>query len=343
MAIVILGVDLGKNSCSVVGVDGTGAVITRRSMRRQTLIGYAAKLPACMIAMEACCGAHHLGRLFEANGHQVRLMSPEYVRPYVKAHKNDDRDAEGIAEAASRPTMRFVDIKTQEQLDVQTLHRVRSRLVAERTNLINQLRAILLDRGIIFPAGRRKLEQGVDSLLVDESSILSSRIRQLTGDLRQEWKELDVKIEALNGEFVNLTRTDDNMRRLTSIPGIGVLNATALVAAVGDGRSFAKARDLGAWLGLVPRQHTTGGKPRLLGISKRGNTYLRTLLIHGARAALPVLTQNNTPLGHWLKAMIERGVHRNAVVVALANKLARVAWAVLRRQKSFECGYPVAV
>jgi len=343
MAIVILGVDLGKNSCSVVGVDGTGAVITRRSMRRQTLIGYAAKLPACMIAMEACCGAHHLGRLFEANGHQVRLMSPEYVRPYVKAHKNDDRDAEGIAEAASRPTMRFVDIKTQEQLDVQTLHRVRSRLVAERTNLINQLRAILLDRGIIFPAGRRKLEQGVDSLLVDESSILSSRIRQLTGDLRQEWKELDVKIEGLNGEFVNLTRTDDNMRRLTSIPGIGVLNATALVAAVGDGRSFAKARDLGAWLGLVPRQHTTGGKPRLLGISKRGNTYLRTLLIHGARAALPVLSQNNTPLGHWLKAMIERGVHRNAVVVALANKLARVAWAVLRRQKSFECGYPVAV
>ena len=343
MAIVILGVDLGKNSCSVVGVDGTGAVITRRSMRRQTLIGYAAKLPACMIAMEACCGAHHLGRLFEANGHQVRLMSPEYVRPYVKAHKNDDRDAEGIAEAASRPTMRFVDIKTQEQLDVQTLHRVRSRLVAERTNLINQLRAILLDRGIIFPAGRRKLEQGVESLLVDESSILSSRIRQLTGDLRQEWKELDVKIEALNGEFVNLTRTDDNMRRLTSIPGIGVLNATALVAAVGDGRSFAKARDLGAWLGLVPRQHTTGGKPRLLGISKRGNTYLRTLLIHGARAALPVLSQNNTPLGHWLKAMIERGVHRNAVVVALANKQARVAWAVLRRQKSFECGYPVAV
>lgn len=343
MAIVILGVDLGKNSCSVVGVDGTGAVITRRSMRRQTLIGYVAKLPACMIAMEACCGAHHLGRLFEAHGHQVRLMSPEYVRPYVKAHKNDDRDAEGIAEAASRPTMRFVDIKTQEQLDVQTLHRVRSRLVAERTNLINQLRAILLDRGIIFPAGRRKLEQGVDSLLVDESSILSSRIRQLTGDLRQEWKELDAKIEALNGEFINLARTDDNMRRLTSIPGIGVLNATALVAAVGDGSSFAKARDLGAWLGLVPRQHTTGGKPRLLGISKRGNTYLRTLLIHGARAALPVLSQNDTPLGHWLKAMIERGVHRNAVVVALANKLARVAWAVLCKKKNFERGYPVAV
>ncbi len=300
MAIVILGVDLGKNSCSVVGVDETGAVITRRSMRRQTLIGYVAKLPACMIAMEACCGAHYLGRLFETHGHQIRLMSPEYVRPYVKAHKNDDRDAEGIAEAASRPTMRFVDIKTQEQLDVQTLHRVCSRLVAERTNLINQLRAILLDRGVIFPAGRRKFQQGVDSLPIDESCILSPRIRQLTGDLRQEWRELDAKIEALNDEFIALARNDDDMRRLTSIPGIGVLNATALVAAVGDGRSFAKARDLGAWLGLVPRQHTTGGKPRLLGISKRGNTYLRTLLIHGARAALPILSQNDTPLGHWL-------------------------------------------
>lgn len=343
MAIVILGVDLGKNSCSVVGVDETGAVITRRSMRRQTLIGYVAKLPACMIAMEACCGAHYLGRLFETHGHQIRLMSPEYVRPYVKAHKNDDRDAEGIAEAASRPTMRFVDIKTQQQLDVQTLHRVRSRLVAERTNLINQLRAILLDRGVIFPAGRRKFQQGVDGLPIDESCILSPRIRQLTGDLRQEWRELDAKIEALNDEFIALARNDDNMRRLTSIPGIGVLNATALVAAVGDGRTFAKARDLGAWLGLVPRQHTTGGKPRLLGISKRGNTYLRTLLIHGARAALPILSQNDTPLGHWLKAMIERGVHRNAVVVALANKLARIAWAVLCKKGPFERGYPAAV
>ena len=152
-----------------------------------------------------------------------------------------------------------------------------------------------------------------------------------------------MRIEALNAEFVNLARTDDSTRRLTSIPGIGVLNATALVAAVGDGSSFNRARDLGAWLGLVPRQHTTGGKPRLLGISKRGNTYLRTLLIHGARAALPVLSQNNTPLGHWLKAMIERGVHRNAIIVALANKLARVAWAVLRKKKSFELAYPLAV
>lgn len=343
MSIAILGVDLGKTSCSMVGVDGRGTVVMRRSLRRQTLIDYVAKLPACVIAMEACCGAHHLCRLFAAQGHEVRLMSPEYVRPYVKAQKNDDRDAEGIAEAASRPTMRFVELKSQEQLDIQTLHRARSRLVAERTGLINQLRAIMLERGVIFPVGRRKLEQGVDGFLANGDDTLSPRMNRLIAQMRAEWRELDAKIEALNGEFVEMARSNAAMRRLTTIPGIGVLNATALVAAVGDGSSFGKARDLGAWLGLVPRQHTTGGKPRLLGISKRGNTYLRTLLIHGARAALPSLSQGDTPLGRWLKAMIERGVHRNVVVVALANKLARIAWATLRKEASFERGYPVAV
>jgi len=238
MPIVILGVDLGKNSCSMVGVDAAGA------LRRQTLIDYVSKLPPCVIAMEACCGAHHLGRLFAARGHKVRLMSPEYVRPYVKAQKSDDRDAEGIAEAASRPTMRFVDPKSEQQLDIQTLHRARSRLVAERTNLINQLRAILLERGVIFPVGRRKLELGVDSLLAEGDGTLSPRMSRLIAELRAEWKELDTKIEALNGEFVEMARSASSMRRLTSIPGVGVLNATALVAAIGDGRGFAKARDL---------------------------------------------------------------------------------------------------
>ncbi|MBB4096314.1 IS110 family transposase [Ochrobactrum pecoris] len=342
MTIVILGVDLGKTSCSVVGVDATGAVVARRTMRRQTLIDYVTKLPTCVVAMEACCGAHHLGRLFAAQGHEVRLMSPEYVRPYIKAQKNDDRDAEGIAEAASRPTMRFIDLKSEEQLDIQTLHRVRSRLVAERRNLINQLRAILLERGIIFPVGRKKFEIGMDALLAESTEILSPRTRQLVGDLRVEWKGLDTKIEALNTELIQLARNDAAMRRLTSIPGIGVLNATALVAAVGDASSFKKARDLGAWLGLVPKQHSTGGKPRLLGISKRGNTYLRTLLIHGARAALPSLSRTDTPLGQWLKSMIERGVHRNAVVVALANKLARIAWAALRKETGFDRSHPIA-
>src|ERR1700758_2574707 len=165
MSIVILGVDLGKNSCSIVGVDGTGAVVVRRTMRRQTLIEYIGKLPRCVVAMEACCGAHHLGRLFAMHGHEIRLMSPEYVQPYVKAQKNDDRDAEGIAEAATRPTMRFVNLKSQEQLDMQTLHRSRDRLVGERTALINQLRAILLERGIVAPQGKRKLEQFLVELM----------------------------------------------------------------------------------------------------------------------------------------------------------------------------------
>lgn len=342
MSIAIPGIDLGKNSCSVVGVDAAGAVVVRRTMRRQTLIDYVVKLPACVVAMEACCGAHHLGRLFAEQGHQIRLMSPEYVRPYIKAQKNDDRDAEGIAEAASRPTMRFVELKSQKQLDIQTLHRVRSRLVAERTTLLNQMRAILLERGVIFPAGRRRFELELDSMLSEGSETLSQRMLQLIKGLRSEWKELDAKIGTLNEEFTRLARDDAATRRLTSIPGIGVLNATALVAAVGNASSFAKARDLGSWLGLVPRQYSTGGKPRLLGISKRGNTYLRTLLIHGARAALPSLSKSDTPLGRWLKAMIERGVHRNAVVVALANKLARIAWAALRKEATFERGYLVA-
>lgn len=278
------------------------------------------------------------------SANQATLLRIMGTSRLVKAQKNDDRDAEGIAEAASRPTMRFIELKTQAQLDIQTLHRVRSRLVAERTNLINQMRAILLERGVIFPAGRRKFELGLDSMLADNGDgALSPRLRKLLRDLRAEWQALDTKIETLNGEFIEVARHDPDARRLTSIPGVGVLNATALVAAVGNASGFAKARDLGAWLGLVPRQHTTGGKPRLLGISKRGNTYLRTLLIHGARAALPSLSKSDTPLGRWLSAMIERGVHRNAVVVALANKLARIAWVVLRKETNFERGYAAGV
>lgn len=334
MTIVILGIDLGKNSCSVVGLDESGAVVLRRRMRRQTILGFAAKLPACVVAMEACCGAHCLGRLLTNQSHTVKLMSPEYVRPYVKAQKNDDRDAEAIAEAASRPTMRFVELKSEEQLDIQTLHRVRSRLVAARKMLLNQLRAILLERGHIFPQGRRKLEQALESLVDDPAFVVSRRMRQLVIDMRAEWQELDRRIAALNAEFVELARSDAAARRLTTIPGVGVLNATALVAAVGDASAFRRGRDLGAWLGLVPKQYTTGGKPKLLGISKRGNKYLRMLFIHGARAAMPTLAKSTTPLGAWLRGLLAR-THRNIAIVALANKLARIAWAMLRRDRDF--------
>jgi transposase len=305
-------------------------------MRRETVLTFAAGLPPCVVAMEACCGAHHLGRLLQAQGHQVRLMSPEYVRPYVKAQKNDDRDAEAIAEAATRPTMRFVELKSEERLDLQTLHRVRDRLVGERTALINQLRAVLLERGVVVPQGRSKLERALAGMLDEGGEVpLSPRMRALVEDMRAAWRELDRRIAAFDAEFAALAKADEAARRLATIPGIGVLSATALVAAIGDGRTFARGRDLAAWLGLVPRQATTGGKPRLLGISKRGNGYLRRLLIHGARAAMPSLSGGATPLGAWLSGLLARA-HRNVAVVALAARLARIVLAVLRDGGSFE-------
>ncbi len=276
MDISVLGVDLGKNVCSVVGLDASGAVVMRRKVRRETLIALAEKLPPCVVGMEACCGAHHLGRVFAARGHDVRLMSPEYVRPYIKAQKNDDRDAEGIAEAVTRPTMRFVELKSQDQLDMQTLHRSRDRLVGERTALINQLRAILLERGMVAPQGKRKLEQFL-AVLMDEQGGpgLSPRMIVLVADARTQWAEIDRRIAAFDAEFVRWVKENEEARRLMTIPGVGAIVASALVAAVGQAESFERGRDLAAWLGLVPRQFTTGGKPKLLGISKRGNTYLR--------------------------------------------------------------------
>lgn len=343
MVIAVLGIDLGKNVCSIVGLDEAGAVVLRRRMKRETLTGFVAKLPACIVAMEACCGAHHLGRLCMASGHDVRLMSPEYVRPYIKAQKNDDRDAEGIAEAATRPTMRFVELKTQEQLDLQTLHRSRDRLVSERTALINQLRAILLERGIIVPQGKRQLQQYLIGMMAEsDANDLGARMRILIADGQAQWRDLDRRIALFDAEFVAFAKENEDARRLVTIPGVGVTIASALIAAVGKAETFGRGRDLAAWLGLVPRQWTTGGKPKLMGISKRGNKYLRKQLIHGARAALPHLAARDTALGRWAKDLISR-VHPNVAVVALANKLARIAWAVLRRGERFTAkGMPQA-
>lgn len=341
MNIVVLGIDLGKNSCSLAGLDASGRVVLRRRLRRSSVEGFVGSLGQCTVAMEACCGAHHLGRVFAAHGHTVRLMSPEYVRPYVKAQKNDELDAEAIAEAATRPTMRFVEVKSQAQSDVQALHRARERLVAERTALTNHLRALLLERGVAVPQGRRKLEEELAVFADEESEAVSPRIRRLIEDLRSEWRALDERIAAFDAEFVRMAREDEAARRLTTIPGIGTINATALAAAVGDARTFRRGRDMAAWLGLVPRQMTTGGKPRLLGISKRGNRYLRKNLIHGARAVLPYLVDRETPLGRWARGLLAR-THKNVVIVALANKLARIAWAVLARGCTYEAGREAA-
>lgn len=331
--IAVLGIDLGKNSCSVAGLDASGAIVMRKRMTREGIIAFTAALAPCIVAMEACCGAHFIGRTLQGQGHTIRLMSPEYVQPYVKAQKTDDRDAEAIAEAATRPTMRFVSLKSEAQLDLQVLHRARERLVLARTALTNQLRAVLLERGIILPKGRivlmkRLAEIGTAGLPVSE------RTRRLIEELRAEWSALDQRIRAYDDEFAAVTREDPQARRLASIPGIGVINASALLAAIGDASAFTKGRDLAAWLGLTPRQHSTGGRTRMLGISKRGNRYLRKQLIHGARAALPHLAAKPNRLGDWLRDLLARS-HPNVVVVALAAKLARIAWALLRHEESF--------
>lgn len=335
MQLSIIGIDLGKTSCSLVGLDAGGKVVLRRRLRRDTIIAFCSKISACVVAMEACCGAHHIGRALAGQGHEIRLMSPEYVRPYVKAQKNDDRDAEAIAEAASRPTMRFVTLKSEEQLDMQTLHRVRDRLVGDRTSLMNQIRSLLLERGHVVAQGRARLAVALADLLDGEKPVLARRIHELIVDMRRQWVTLDERIKAFDTEFAAAAKTQDGAKRLLSIPGIGPLNATALVAAVGDAGTFARGRDLAAWLGLVPRQVTTGGRPKLLGITKRGSKYLRKMLIQGARAALPTLKAADTPVGAWLRGLLARA-HLNTAVVALAAKMARTVWALLRHGDTYK-------
>jgi len=249
MQLATIGIDLGKNSCSLVGLDAAGKVLLRRRMRRDTVMAFCAKTPACVVGMEACCGAHHMGRALAAQGHEVQLMSPEYVRPCVKAQKNDDRDAEAIAEAATRPTMRFIELKSEAQLDMQTLHRVRDGLVGDRTSLMNQIRSLLLERGHVVPQGRAKLAAGLVDLLDGEKPALAPRIHALIQDMRKQWAALDERIAAFDAEFAAQARDDARTRRLLTVPGIGPLNATALVAAIGDARTFARGRDLAAWLG----------------------------------------------------------------------------------------------
>src|SRR6056297_4163185 len=334
MDIKVLGIDLGKTVCSLAGLDEAGAVVFRKRLQRHRLLGFLDTLPPCVVAMEACGGAHHIGRFCLEKGHEPRLMSPLYVRPYVKVHKNDDRDAEAIAEAATRPTMSFVGIKSEEQLDLQALHRARERLVSDRTRLINQGRGFLMERGIRIGVGRHVFQKELTRLTAEGSDDLSRRMLMLLSDMASELDVINNRIAAIDAEIKALAKADADMQRLMEIPGVGPTIATALVAAVGTGSSFGKGRDLAAWLGLVPRQVTTGGRPKLLGITKRGNKYLRMLFIHGARAALPSLARSATPLGQWLRGLLARA-HRNVVTVAMANKMARIAWAVLTKGERY--------
>jgi len=334
MTIVILGIDLGKTVCSVAGLDAQGEVVLRKRLQRSRLESFLANRPACVVAMEACCGAHHVGRRAESLGHEVRLLSPAYVKPYIKAQKNDDRDAVAIAEAATRPTMPLVTLKTAEQLDLQSLHGVRDRYVRNRTQLINQIRGLLLERGITVVKTPDKLLQAMPGILADEANGLLARMRRLLEDLMVELRELEQRIAALDREIAAIAREDEAARRLMEIDGIGPLTATAIRAAAGDASAFASGRDFAAWLGLVPRQASTGGKPRLLAITKRGNSYVRRLLVHGARSALRKLETAATPMGHWLRGLLARR-HRNVAVVALAQKLARIVWALLAHGRRY--------
>ena len=333
MEIVTLGVDLGKNVCSVAGLDETGKVVLRRRVRRYRLLSFLSGLEPCTVAMEACGGAHPVARHCQVLGHEVRLMSPLYVQPYVKVHRTDDRDAEAIAEAATRPTMRFVSVKTAEQLDLQALHR--ARLIHSRTRLINQARAFLMERGVRIGQGRHVFQHALQQIVAEGEVDIGPRILALIRDMAAELGDLNKRIAAFDAEIKELARSGPDMKRLAEIPGVGPIIASALVAAVGDGKTFGRGRDLSAWLGLVPRQVSTGGKAKLIGISKRGNRYLRKLFIHGARTVLHLVKDRSTPLARWIDQLKPRR-HGNVAVVAMASKLARIAWAAPTRKERYD-------
>jgi transposase len=334
MSIRTVGIDLGKTVFHLIGMDENGKIVLRKKMSRSQLLAYMANVPECLVGMEASCGAHYLGRELQKCGHKVRLIPAQYVRPFVKSQKNDYADAEAIAEAVQRPTMRFVPIKTEDQLDVQALHRVRDRLVERRTSLINQLRAFLLERGITVRTGREALRREIPALLVIAEESMSGRVYHLLQQLVEEWNEIDERVEQVSNEIEAIAKTDDACQRLLTIPGVGAISATAIVAAIGNGAAFSKGREFATWLGLVPQQYSTGGKAKLLGISKRGNEYLRRLFVHGARAVVSRVKRDQLPFGDWITALAARA-HPSVVIVAVANKLARIAWAVLSRCTRF--------
>jgi transposase len=338
--IATIGIDLGKNTFHLVGLDRRGAIVSQLKLSRGQIERRLANVPPCLIAMEACSGSHHIGRRLTALGHEVRLIPAQYVKPFLKGHKNDYRDAEAIAEAVQRPTMRFVAIKTPEQMDLLALHRVRSRLVGQRTGLINQIRGFLIERGITVRQGVLPLRKALPDILSSNAEVLSPRMVSLIADLMQDWRRLDERIETVSTEIEALARQDESCQRLMTVPGVGPIISSAVVAAVGNGAGFKQGRDFGAWLGLVPKQESTGDRTILGKISKRGNKYLRTLFVQAAHVVLarrPGAAKRG--LWPWI-AQASKRLHRNMLAIALANKLARIAWAVLARGRAYEPRVP---
>jgi transposase len=333
----IIGIDLGKTVFHLVSMSPQGTIIGRKKLSRPQMLTYLANVPRSLVAMEASCGAHHLGRRLESHGHEVRLIPAQFVRPFVKSQKNDYMDAEAIAEAVQRPTMRFVPIKTEDQLDLQALHRVRDRLIFRRTSVINQLRAFLLERGIVVRTGRAYLRKRMPALLAEAEQHLAPRMYRLLCVVAEEWRQMDNQIEQLDREIEAIATSDSACQRLLTVPGVGPLIATAMVAAIGNGSAFSKGREFAAWLGLIPKQCSTGGKAKLLGISKHGNEYLRRLFIHGARSVQHRVARDQHAFGVWL-TQLETRASSNVAGVAMANKLARIAWVVLNRQEPYRRG-----
>jgi len=328
--VTTLGIDIAKNVVFVHGVDAHGHVVVTKRLARPKVLPFVAQLPPCLIGMEASGGAHYWAREFTQLGHTVKLMPPQFVKPYVQSQKNDPNDAAGICEAVERPRMRSVPVKSVPQQDMQALHRIRERQIKARTALLNQIRGLLMEYGIVIPQRASQVRHKVPYILEDAENGLTATAREWLQALAEELRALDQRIAATDQQIERLFVADEACQRLAQLAGIGPLTATALVAAVGDATDFKNGRQFAAWLGLVPRQHSTGGKTTLLGMTKRGNRYLRTLLIHGARAVLRVVDRKTDPRSRWLQGVkARRGKH--CASVAQANKTARIAWALLAK------------
>ncbi len=334
MKVTTLGIDLAKNVFRVHGCDASGKVVVSKSLTRRQLQVFVANLPPCLVGMEACATAHYWAREIQKHGHEVRLMAPQFVRPYVKANKNDTRDAEAICEAVRRPTMRFVAVKSPAQQDVQALHRVRQQLVKELTALSNQVRGLLAEYGLVIPLGFAALRRALPRIVAEDDNGLSGLMRELVLDLRERFDHTEQRLRRYNQQIIQLLHHDERCQRLAEVPGVGPLTATAVVAAVGNARDFRSGRELAAYLGLVPRHRASGGRTVMLGISKRGDSYLRTLLVNGARAAMRNVGRRRDPRSVWASRLkLRRGA--NVATVALANKNARVMWALLTRGENY--------
>ncbi|AYH42728.1 IS110 family transposase [Azoarcus sp. DN11] len=327
MNVTTVGIDLAKNVFSVHGVGRDGKVLLRRSVGRADLLPMFAQMPPCLIGMEACSGAHHFARELRRLGHDARIMAPRFVAPYRKSGKNDGNDAEAICEAVARPNMRFVAVKSVEQQAILALHRVRKEVSDQRTALINQLRGMLCEFGMVLPRGRYSFRHKLPPVLEDTGNGIPELARRLFREVNERIGALDAQILAYDREIEALARHSEAAQRLMEMPGVGSITATAIVASVADMKVFKSGREFAAWLGLVPRQYSTGGKVRLGRITKQGDVYLRTLLIHGTRAVLAALGTKNDRLSLWIRLLIERRGYRKATV-ALAAKHARMIWAI---------------